>query len=71
MVFSHSKRADSIHTASNFSTPRDCAEMCAKWLHLQEVMCLRNTGNYITEEHENGAIRQWLKELKEELKQDL
>src|SRR6266853_3118 len=49
MFFSHSGWANSAHTASNSGTPRSHAEMCAKYVHLLEVMCQRITGNYSTE----------------------
>jgi hypothetical protein len=48
MFFSHSKSNDFQHTTSASGRLRGTAEMSAKYLHLQEVMCQRNTGNYIT-----------------------
>src|ERR1051325_3372802 len=49
MFFSHSGWADFMCIVSSSGTFCDHAEMCAKWLHLQEVMRKRNTGNYSTE----------------------
>src|SRR5579864_61324 len=64
MFFSQSKRRFLRRTTGNFSGRLVPAEMSAKCLHLQEVMCQRITENYITGEHENRAVRWWLKELK-------
>src|SRR5260221_8265348 len=50
MFFSHLKRRFLRHTASNSSRPRGRAEMFAKCLHLQEVMCQKITENYSTKE---------------------
>jgi hypothetical protein len=49
MFFHHLKIAFSRHTASDCGSPAGPAEIYAKCLHLQEVICKRNTGNYTIE----------------------
>jgi hypothetical protein len=46
MFFSQSKNPSLRHTASNSVGPPGPVEILAKCLHLQEVMCQKNTGNY-------------------------
>src|SRR5689334_1366301 len=49
MFFSQSRLTIFAHTTSASGRLRGPAEMSAKYVHLQEVMCQRITGNYSTE----------------------
>src|SRR5579864_3659619 len=59
MFFSHSDLTIFAHTTSASGRLRGPAEMSAKYMHLQEVMCQRITGNYSIEpccvEHAESA----------------